>query len=112
MEFLFDEKIKFLSFVDIGAAPEGRRVNLPFIGEIIGPYLNGKVEGTNYVLLRPDGVGVLHVHGLVTATGGDLISIEVRGLSTTSPDGHQVIKGTITYQTGSKEYAWLNSTWA
>ena len=55
-------------------------------------------------------MGVLHVHGLVTATGGDLISIEVRGLSTTSPDGHQVIKGTITYQTGSKEYAWLNST--
>jgi len=110
LEFLFDEKIKFLSLLDIGAVPEGSRVNLPFAGEIMGPHLNGKVEGINYVLLRSDDVGVVHVHGIVTATSGDLISIEVRGLSTTGTDGHQAVKGTITYQTGSKEFAWLNST--
>lgn len=109
-ELLFEEKLKFLSVVDIGAVPEGRRVNLPFTGEINGPSINGKIEGTNYVLLRPDGVAVLHVHAVVTTAGGDPVSVEVRGMSTAIPDGRQAVKGTVTYQTGSKEFAWLNST--
>jgi len=110
LEILFEEKLKFLSVVNIGAVPEGMRLNMPFSGEIDGPSISGKVEGTNYVLLRPDGVAVLHAHAVVTTVGGDLVSVEIRGLSTTTVDGRQAVKGSVTYQTGSKEFAWLNST--
>ena len=60
--------------------------------------------------MRPDGVGLVHVHGVIITDGGDRISLEVSGFTTATPDGRHTIKGAIAYQTGSKEFALLNST--
>jgi hypothetical protein len=109
-EMLYEEKIKLLAPVEIGSVPEGMRVNVPFTGDISGPTIHGKIEGIDYVLVRPDGVGLLHVHGVITTDGGDIISVEVSGFLTAAPDGRLAVKGAVTYQTGSKEFAWLNST--
>ena len=109
-ELLYEMKLKFLPMIVIGTVPEGTRINIPFNGEVSGATIKGKIEGTDYVLLRPDGVGLLHIHAVLTTDGGDLISVQASGISTAAPDGRNVIKEAITYQTGSKEFAWLNST--
>ena len=107
---LYEEKLKFLPVVPIGPVPEGRRVDVPFSGDVSGPSIHGKVDGVDYVLFRPDGVGLMHVHAVITADGGDRISVEVSGFLTASEEGRFALKGALTYQTGSKEFAWLNST--
>ena len=109
-DMLYEEKLKILAGVNIGPVPEGRRVDLPFTGDVSGPIIHGKVDGIDYFLMRPDGVGRLHSHGIITTDGGDLISVEVSGFMSRSPDGRFALKGAIAYQTGSKEFAWLNST--
>jgi len=109
-ELLFEVKCKLLPMVFIGKVPEGTRVNIPFVGEMSGPVASGKFEGTDYILLRNDGVGVRHSHAVITTSEGELIAVQGSGISTTAPDGRNVLKGVQTYQTGSKKLAWLNST--
>jgi len=109
-EILCEEKLKILPGVDIGPVPEGRRVDLPFSGDVSGPSIQGKVDGVDYVLFRPDGVVLLHIHAVITTDGGDRISYQASAFATATPDGRFAIKGAVTYQTGSKELAWLNST--
>ena len=110
-ELLYEEKLKLLPTVEIGAVPEGEMVNFPFAGRVSGPKLSGKLEGVDYVLIRPDGVGLLHVHGVITTDSGDRISIEVSAFATDSKKkGLNDIKGVVTFRTSAKEYAWLNST--
>jgi hypothetical protein len=111
-ELLYDMKLKFLPLIVIGAVPEGMRINIPFNGEVSGQTIKGKVEGTDYVLLRSDGVGLLHIHAVLTTDGGDLISIQGSGISTATPDGRYAIKEVLTYQTGSEKFACLNFTQA
>jgi hypothetical protein len=109
-EMLYEEKLKLLPPVEIGPVPEGMRLDVPFSGDVSGPSIHGKVDGVDYVLFRPDGAGVMHVHAVITTDGGDRISVEVSGFLTAAPDGHFALKGALTYKTGSKELAWLNST--
>jgi hypothetical protein len=109
-EMLYEMKLKILPGLNIGPVPEGTRIDLPFAGEVSGPSIHGKIDGVDYALFRPDGVARLHIHAVITTDGGDLISIEASGLSTATPDGRFAIKEAITYHTGSKELAWLNST--
>lgn len=108
-EMLYEAKIKLLDSLEIGPVPEGRRLNAPFTGNLTGPNMHGKIEGIDYVLIRPDGVGVLHIHAILTTDGGDIISIGGSGLMTAAPDGRFAIKAALTFQTASKELAWLNS---
>jgi hypothetical protein len=65
-EFLYEEKLKISAPVDIGHVPDGRRLDVPFTGDVSGPIIHGKVQGIDYVLFRPDGVGLLHVHAVLT----------------------------------------------
>ncbi len=110
-ELLYEEKLKLLPTVEIGPVPEGEMVNYPFAGRVSGPKISGKLEGVDYVLIRPDGVGLLHVHGVITTDRGDRISIEVSAFATDSKEkGLDDIKGAVTFRTSSKEFAWLNST--
>jgi len=109
-ELLYEMKLKLLPPIFIGNVPGGMRIDIPFNGEVNGPTIKGKMEGTDYVLLRSDGAGLLHIHAVLTTDGGDLISIQASGLSTVAPDGRNVIKEVVTYQTGSEKFAWLNST--
>jgi hypothetical protein len=110
-ELLYEEKLKLLPTVEIGPVPEGEIVNYPFAGRVSGPKISGKLEGVDYVLIRPDGVGLLHVHGVITTDKGDQISIEVSAFATDSKEkGLNDIKGVVTFRTSSTEFAWLNST--
>ncbi|MGA9048798.1 MAG: DUF3237 family protein [Dehalococcoidia bacterium] len=109
-EVLYEMELKLSPAVIIGAVPEGTRVDFPFTGRVSGPGIHGKFDGVDYMLLRSDAVGCLHIHGVITTDGGDLISVEASGFSTAAPDGRFAIKETITYHTGCKELAWLNST--
>jgi hypothetical protein len=111
-ELLYDAKAKLSPPLNIGSVPEGTRLNVPFAGDVTGPSIHGKIEGIDYVLIRPDGVGLVHVHAILTTDGGDIISVEVSGFMTAAPDGRFALKGAVTYQTGSKELGWLNSTQA
>ena len=108
-EVLYEMKLKMPPGINIGPVPEGIRIDAPFAGEVSGPSVHGKVDGVDYVLFRPDGVGRLHIHAVITTDGGDLISVEAAGLMTATPDGRFAIKEVLTYHTGSKELAWLNS---
>ena len=110
-ELLYEAKVKILPGVDIGVVHEGRRVNFPFTGDAIGPKINGKLDGVDYVLGRPDGVGILHVHGVITTDIGDRISVEASAFTTpTKEEGWSAVKGVETFRTSSKELSWLNST--
>jgi hypothetical protein len=110
-ELLYEEKLKLLPDVDIGFTPEGSAVNFPFAGDVSGPRIRGKLDGVDYVLIRPDGVGLLHVHGVITTDSGDRISIEVSGFATSAEEEEPIVlKGVVTFRTSSKEFAWLNST--
>ena len=110
-ELLCELKAK-MDMVLIGAVPEGIRVNFPFAGDVSGE-ISGKCEGVDYVLTRPDGAGVLHIHGVITTEEGDLISLEASGNGIpTREEGRYALKGAITFQTGSEKYAWLNTTLA
>lgn len=109
-EILYEENLWISPGVDLGLVPEGGRINHHFAGDIWGPIIHGKVDGIDYFLMRPDGVGLLHSHGIITTDGGDLISVEVSGFMSRSPDGRFAVKGALAYQTGSEEFAWLNST--
>lgn len=98
--------------VMIGLVPEGMRINFPFTGDVSGK-ISGKVEGVDYVLTRPDGVGRLHIHGVITTEEGDLISIEASGYGTpTEEEGRYAINGAVTFQTAAKNLTWLNKTLA
>ena len=109
-EILYEEKLKLLPDVEIGPVPEGMRIDSHYSGHLSGLSIHGKVDGVDYVLLRPDGVLVLHVHAVITTDGGDRISVEGSGFGTATPDGRFAMKGALNYKTGSKELAWLNST--
>ena len=110
-EFLYEEKLKLLPSVDIGLVPEGRRINFPFAGNVSGPKISGTLDGVDYVLIRPDDVGLMHVHGVISTHGGDRIAIEVSAFATEAKNEERsVIKGVVTFRTSAKEFAWLNST--
>lgn len=109
-DLLYEMKLNLLPMVVVGVVPEGMRINTPFVGEVSGPTIKGKIDGTDYLLLRSDSVGILHIHAILTTDEGELISVQASGISTAAPDGRNVIKEVITYQTGSEKLAWLNCT--
>ena len=112
-ELLYELKGKFTGAVEIGAVPEGMRINFPVAGDISGPKISGKIEGVDYVLIRADGVGLLHAHAVVTTDEGDPISVDVSGFATpTQEEGRYDLKEAVTFRTGSKKFAWLNTTQA
>ena len=96
----------------IGSVPDGLRVNFAFVGKVRGK-VTGKVEGVDYVLTRPDGVGCLHIHEVISTEEGELISIEASGYGRPSNEvGFYDLEAVISFQTASEKYGWLNSTLA
>ncbi len=73
----------FTSLTPIGLVPEGLRLDVAFEAKVTeGPATGGTVTGIDYVLLRPDGVGVLDVRSLVRTPSGTAISGHARGYLT------------------------------
>jgi hypothetical protein len=68
-----------LTFTPIGLVPEGLRMGLAFEGRVVQGLLEGaRVWGSDPLVIRPDGVGVLDVHKMI-AFGGANMYEHVRG---------------------------------
>jgi hypothetical protein len=73
----------FTSLTQVGLVPEGLRLDVAFEAKVTeGPATGGTVTGIDYVVLRPDGVGVLDVRSLVRTPSGTTISGQARGYLT------------------------------
>lgn len=64
----------------VGVVADGLRVNLGFDGTVgSGPMAGRRLDGTCYLRVRADGVGVIDARELVTGEPGEVVSIEVGG---------------------------------
>ena len=89
--------------------PEGLRFDVEVEGELKGPKLIGKIAGTDYVLLRGDGVARLHVHAVITTNDGKRIALYADGVAIVQPDSPKMqLRENVTLQTASPEYSWAN----
>ncbi len=79
-------------FEVIGPTPEGLRVNVYITGgEVTGPRLNGKIlpVGADWLIIRPDGMGILNVRLTIETNDGALIYLRYGGVADLGEDGHQ-----------------------
>lgn len=77
-----------LEFTPIGLVPEGLRMALSFEGEVVqGPLEGARVWGSDPLVIRPDGVGVLDVSKIISFAGVNFYE-HVRGYCL-PPDGLQ-----------------------
>lgn len=68
---LYRFEAAFTELVPIGFVPEGLRLDAHYRGSVVDGDLTGAgVRGIDYLLFRPDGIGVLDVHGTVTTDRG------------------------------------------
>ncbi len=66
--------------VPVGIGSDGLRVDLGFAGTVSsGPWAGNSIEGTDYLLIRPDGVGVIDARELITDGAGVVAALHVRG---------------------------------
>jgi len=106
----------------LGHTPDGYQINFFVVeGQIRGPRMNGMVrpEGGDWMRLRPDGVGEVHIHITYEMTDGALVLERSGGVIYVGPDGYeQVTRGvfvgvphvhlTPDYVTADPRWDWLN----
>ena len=126
----FDYSLEFLGALSVrlrpevlGHTPEGYQINFYVVkGEIRGPRMNGIVrpEGGDWMSIRPDGVGQVHIHITYEMTDGGLVLERSGGVIYVGPDGYErVTRGdfvgvpnvylTPDYITADPRWNWLNS---
>jgi hypothetical protein len=68
---------RFTNIVPIGLTPVGLRVDLDYTGTITdGPLTGATISGTDFFLLRPDGIGQVNVRERITR--GDRVVASLR----------------------------------
>jgi len=106
----------------IGPTPEGLRVNVYVTsGEVFGPKLRGRFRpvGGDWLLIRPDGIGVLDVRATMELDDGALVYTTYGGVAELGPNGYaQFMQGkppvsadlkiVPRYHTSHADYIWLN----
>jgi hypothetical protein len=106
----------------IGPTPEGLRAHVYVkAGEISGPRLRGRFRpvGGDWLLIRPDGVGILDVRATLELEDGALVYTTYGGTAELGPDGYnQFLQGkpparvdlkiVPVYHTSHAGYLWLN----
>ena len=129
MERVYRFEATFTELVPVGQVPEGIRLDAHFTGRIVeGPLTGGTVRGIDYLLFRPDGVGIIDVHELVTGPADERISVRAYGYVTpparvqlppadvmlrtdfTWPELELPLHGFALCQTAAADLAWLNRT--
>lgn len=95
--------------------PEGARFDVHFEGAVSGPKMQGTVRGVDYLHLRADGRGQLHIHAEITTADGKKIAFFADGVAIPEP-GTPVfqLRENATLTTNHPEYAWVNTiqVWA
>jgi hypothetical protein len=89
--------------------PQGVRFNTSFQVEITGPKLKGKIVGTDYWILRADGVGIVNVEAVLTPVEGDRIAYHANGIFT-GQQGSAIyqLRENLSFHTSSMKYSWVN----
>lgn len=125
-ELLFDTHIDLAPPENIGASPFGTRAIFVVLGGTFeGPRMRGTVRsgGGDWFLTLPNGAGELDVRLTLETDDGALIYTTYRGVLIASPEvmarvfaGEDVstteyyFRTTPRFETGSEQYAWLNTT--
>jgi hypothetical protein len=68
---------------------EGARLDLYLEGPVIAGRLRGTVTGVDYLNMRADGRGELHIHGHITLEDGKKVALEAGGVAI--PEGRSSI---------------------
>jgi hypothetical protein len=106
----------------IGPTPDGFRANfLVTQGRILGPRVDAEVlpEGGDWMYVRPDGIGAVHVQITWRTTDGALILDQAGGVFDLGPDGYaKIARGDFTgspplyvtpkWSTSHPRWQWLN----
>ncbi len=122
LEFLGGLTVQLRAEV-MGHTPEGYRINFFVVhGEAHGPRLNGRLrpEGGDWMRIRPDGVGEVHIAITYETPDGALLLEESGGVFDLGPQGYEdVVRGvyvgaprffaTPTYITADPRWSWINS---
>ncbi len=106
----------------------GRRRIIPITGgRVEGPMLNGSIEnnGADWQIVTPDGVAIIDTRYLLRLDDGAFAYLQTRGLRHGPPEmiaelakGNPVdpslyyFRVTLTFETSSGRYAWLNRAMA
>ncbi len=121
-EHLYDAAIQLAQPIDFGLdlrtimsggkpiPPEGLRLNYSFQGELSGPKLKGRIVGTDYLLLRADGVGIVNVYAVLTTADGDQIAFHADGITNSPAQGSTVVNAreSVTFHTANPKYSWID----
>lgn len=126
-ELVYAFEAQFTSVVPVGLTLRGVRLDLPYVGEVVeGPLTGATVGGTDYLLLRGDGVGVMDVRAFMTTQEGDTVAVMAEGYvfmpegaelpppdvflspDFVWPDMDLTLRGFALYETGSASLEWFN----
>ena len=120
-DHLYDVTAHFTNVIEFGISlqdllsdpvkmpPQGARFDVEFEGSVSGPKMKGKVKGTDYVYMRPDGYSRLHIHAVITTDDG--VNISFSGDGTSAPSDNPSVfnlRENVTVLTADPAYAWLN----
>jgi hypothetical protein len=92
LAFIARVQVQLKQPVTIGKTPEGLRIDF-FVqsGTARGPSLNAEVleDTVDYMLVRPDGIGLINVHALLRTNDGALITAAYNGMIDFGPGGYE-----------------------
>ena len=122
LEYLFSYWATLAPPEVIGPMAEGIRVHFYVTaGEVSGPKMRGRLRtvGGDWLLLRPDGVGLLDVRATMELDNGAIVYTTYGGLLDLGPNGHNLfLQGILParvdlrivprYHTSHPDYLWLN----
>ncbi len=120
-EFLYEAAVDFTEVVEYGMSLEallsgsmpvplaGARFDVHFRGALRGPRLSGALVGVDYLHMRADGRGELHIHAQITTEDSHRIAFFADGV-VFPQEGTTVwqLRENLSLITASPTYAWLN----
>jgi hypothetical protein len=129
MDDVYSFEAKFTDIIPIGQVSEGLRLDVHFVGTIVnGPFTGGTVRGIDYLLFRPDGIGIIDVREMISTPKGETLSVRAYGY-VVPPEGVRLppaevmlrpdfewpdvtfpFHGFALAQTGATELSWMNHT--
>jgi len=115
MELLFTEDVKLLDIAEYGFSlqdllegkkpvpAEGARFDISFEGRLEGQRINGKISGTDYLEVRPDGRFFLNLKARIQTDDGASIQVSETG---NNVEGNLSLH--MKFHTSHNTYTWLN----
>ena len=101
--------VEGLSMAEIPIPLAGARFDQTFEGTLAGPRLRGKIHGTDYLYVRPDGLFQLHLHAQVKTEDGTNLAMSSEGVSL-QVEGEKLtqLSAAVSLFSASRTYSWLN----